>query len=161
MNNDNRGFTLVELMTVVVIIAILATIAYPSYRAYVRRANATQAQQEMQKIAEQLERHKSRNFSYQGFDPATLYGATNSNTVNVPIGSTGANIRYVITLVDGGNTALRLNNANARGLSWRMMATVQNDPQNFNFLMDNTGRLNCKSRAAITFANCGGASEAW
>lgn len=64
-----RGFTLIELMIVVVIIAIFAAIAIPSYQQYVMRANTSMAQQEMQKIAEQLERHKAKNFTYRGFDP--------------------------------------------------------------------------------------------
>ena len=64
-----NGFTLIELMVVVVILAIIAAIALPSYSAYTRKAAVSQAEQEVQKIAEQLERHKSRNFSYKGFDP--------------------------------------------------------------------------------------------
>lgn len=60
LGRPQQGFTLIELMIVVVIVAIFAAIAIPSYLNYVRRADAALAQQEMQKIAEQLERHKSR-----------------------------------------------------------------------------------------------------
>lgn len=63
-----RGFTLIELMVVVVIVAILAAIAIPSYQVYARRANASEAQQEIQRLATELERWKSRNFNYQGFN---------------------------------------------------------------------------------------------
>ncbi len=72
MKTENRsleqGFTLIELMIVVVIVAIFAAIAIPSYQTYIRRAQASQAQQEVQRLASELARWKSRNFSYQGFN---------------------------------------------------------------------------------------------
>ncbi|WP_168408688.1 type IV pilin protein [Acinetobacter indicus] len=67
------GFTLIELMVVVVIVALLAAIAMPSYQVYIQRSHLAQAQQEMQKLAEQLERHKAKNFSYKGFEASYLY----------------------------------------------------------------------------------------
>jgi len=70
MRMPQQGFTLIELMVVVAIVAILAMIAIPSYQTHTRKAIAGQAQQEIQKLAEQLERHKGKNFSYLGFDPS-------------------------------------------------------------------------------------------
>ncbi len=85
----------------VVIIAILAAIAFPSYQEYVRRSNASIAQQEMQKIAEQLERHKAKNFTYRDFDPNYIYGQTGALTsVTLPRGATGSAIKYTITIRD-------------------------------------------------------------
>jgi type IV pilus assembly protein PilE len=71
--NKNFGFTLVELMVVVVILSIIMMVALPSYQRYIRHSQLLQAQQEMQKIAEQLERHKAKNFSYKGFDASYLF----------------------------------------------------------------------------------------
>ena len=94
-----KGFTLIELMIVLVIVAIFAAIAIPSYQEYARRADVSMVQQEMQKIAEQLERHKSKNFTYRGFDPNYIYdvpAGTPLNSVTLPRGATGSAIKYTI-----------------------------------------------------------------
>ena|SRR5690554_1781401 len=72
-SKPQTGFTLIELMVVVVIVALRAAIAMPSYQVYIQRSHLAQAQQEMQKLAEQLERHKAKNFSYKGFEASYLY----------------------------------------------------------------------------------------
>lgn len=72
-SKPQTGFTLIELMVVVVIVALLAAIVMPSYQVYIQRSHLAQAQQEMQKLAEQLERHKAKNFSYKGFEASYLY----------------------------------------------------------------------------------------
>lgn len=110
------GFTLIELMIVVVIIAVLAAIAFPSYQQYVERKDLALAKQEALKIAAELERFKSKNFSYKGFDASYLYsyqatdgdGNTSSAShydkttgkLSVPVGA--AEVKYILTLVDGG-----------------------------------------------------------
>jgi type IV pilus assembly protein PilE len=43
--DDNRGFSLIELMIVVAVVAILVALALPSYTSYVRKANRGEAQQ--------------------------------------------------------------------------------------------------------------------
>lgn len=60
----NRGFTLIELMVTLLTLAILVAIAVPSYQSYARRATASAAKSEILKLAERLEQHKSRNFTY-------------------------------------------------------------------------------------------------
>ena len=97
-NKFNQGFTLIELMVVVVIVAIFAAIAIPSYQHFIRRANVAQAQQEMSKIAEQLQRFKSRNFSFKGFNAKYLY--PNSSIFDASSQTLNFNSKYTITLVD-------------------------------------------------------------
>lgn len=81
--NDQRGFTLVEVMIVVLIIGILAAIAYPSYTQYVRKTKRTDMQSEMIGIAQKLESRKLANSSYTSSNTAqntitAIYGSSNS-----------------------------------------------------------------------------------
>lgn len=169
------GFTLIELMVVVVIVAMLAAIAIPSYQQYTRRAVAAQAQQEMQKLAEQLERHKGRNFSYKGFNPSYLYNATgttpfNATTQTLTLPLTGTVAQYTITIVsvdreaDGTISNPLLTASTAGGQNWAMkaVATVDN-PSNYSFLLTSTG-VKCKNKTAanIDYTSCGtSGNEDW
>ena len=116
--NKNFGFTLIELMIVVVIIAILAAIAIPSYRQYLERKDLAVARQEALRLAGELERFKSKNFSYKGFDATFLYGYLGTDSdgnstsesyydkatgkLSLPLGASGSDAKYISTLVDGG-----------------------------------------------------------
>lgn len=157
--NPASGFTLIELMVVVVIVAIFAAIAIPSYQAYVRRAEASQATQGMQQIAALLERHKARNFSYQGFD-------LTAQSIRTPR-------TYSFDLKDGTNATKGTGNGKllspadaSAGRSWVLYAFTTNS-QSYNFLMTSAG-LRCKNKTAANItatkvedATCGTGSEAW
>nr|WP_249399509.1 type IV pilin protein [Acinetobacter tandoii] len=163
-------------MLVVVIVAIFAAIAIPSYLNYVRRADAGLAQQELQKIAEQLERHKSRNFSYRGFDPNFIYGVTGAmNSVTLPRGATSSGIKYTITIRDGDDPTKLLTDTTAspaiRARRWVMMAE-STDVNNYSYLLSSTGvRCKNKTKANLEYQNsttkdasCGSSatgSESW
>ncbi|ENU95550.1 hypothetical protein F970_01729 [Acinetobacter sp. CIP 102082] len=170
-----RGFTLIELMVVVAIIAIIAAIAIPSYQHFTRRAVAAQAQQEIHKLAEQLERHKSRNFSYKGFNARYLYPAPPSPRIDsfddtkqeliLPLES--ANSKYVITIVDAGSGNPLLTATSALGQNWAIQA-VSRDTRNFSFLMTSSG-IRCKNKTIANIninpnsgnVGCGTGGENW
>lgn len=63
LNND-KGFTLIEVMIVVAIIGILAAISYPSYQRYVIKTKRTDMMSEMHNIASQIESRKLAQGSY-------------------------------------------------------------------------------------------------
>ncbi|WP_174493844.1 type IV pilin protein [Acinetobacter sp. Marseille-Q1623] len=156
----NQGFTLIELMVVVVIIAILAAIAIPSYQHFVRRANVAQAQQEMQKIAEQLERYKARNFSFKGFNANYLYP---SNSVfDVSSQTLNLNSKYTITLVDSMTGNPLLTDSSSSGQGWSIKAISQ-DPANYSLLLTSAG-VHCKNitQENMDYDSCGDAGfEEW
>lgn len=177
MKNNATGFTLVELMIVVVIVAILAAIALPSYQVYGRKAAVSTAQQEMLKLAEQLERHKGKNFSYACFDLADVYGGTAGQTTkDLPIGSSGTAVQYTLTLVDNTalttaplyNTACGLTPSGAKPVArkWAIMATKSANGlqvQNYNLLLNSDG-VRCMTKNVISsYSNCGvgGTYETW
>ncbi|WP_282441521.1 type IV pilin protein [Acinetobacter portensis] len=172
----SKGFTLIELMIVVVVVAVLSAIALPMYNEYIRRATATNSLQEIQKIADQLERHKSKNFSYKNFNANFLYqnganvvSASFSNadqTLTLPLNATGSAITYTLHIRDGRNPTLMLTDAAATGKSWVILAEANSrlnngeacttcnslQQQNSSFLMSSSG-VQCKTKLALKAAD--------
>lgn len=155
-SSAQSGFTLIEVMVVVIIIAILAAVAFPAYTEYTRRASASAAQQEMQKVAEQLERYKAKNFTYKGFDPNYIYGVSEAMTeIILPRGASGDQVKYKITLQDpiSGKQLSSKDDAN-RGRNWAIKAE-STDVKNYNLLMTSEG-IRCKTKDSVTFTACTG-----
>lgn len=164
------GFTLIELMVVIVIITIFTVIAIPSYQQYARKADASAAEQEIQKVAEQLERFKSKNFTYRCFDPKYIYGQIVSTSgsnkcknndplteINIPLGTTGANVKYVITIVDFQDTSKKLTDDGAVGRSYAIKAlSKEANNKNYTYLLTSSG-LRCKNTtsANVSYTGCG------
>ncbi|EOR10155.1 prepilin-type N-terminal cleavage/methylation domain-containing protein [Acinetobacter sp. ANC 3926] len=178
-NKFNRGFTLIELMIVLVIVSVFVAIAIPSYQYFTRRAVAAQAQQEMYKIAEQLERHKLKNFTYRGFNARYLYPQPPSprvdsfvvitQTLSLPLESSSP--QYTLRIKDGGSANPLLTDAGALGQSWVITAT-SSEIKNFSYLLTSTG-VKCKTLTPANIninpgtstppnkVNCGVGSEDW
>ncbi|MBU3845935.1 MULTISPECIES: prepilin-type N-terminal cleavage/methylation domain-containing protein [unclassified Acinetobacter] len=194
-----KGFTLIELMIVVVVVAILAAIAIPSYSQYIERKDLAIARQEALRLAGELERFKSKNFSYKGFDATYLYGYQGTDSdgnstsesyydkatgkLSLPLGASGSDVKYIITLVDGGTRhkpltieknsegAETTDSESVNGLSWAISVervkdgTEPKQPRNYDLLLTNAG-LRCMTKVknvVSTFVSCGDDdnSESW
>ena len=138
-------------MVVVVIVAIFAAIAIPAYQNYIRRTSAAQAQQEIQRVATLLELSKSRNFNYLGF-------TVTPNPLIVPIGATGDNIKYQITVMDGNDVTKPLTDNTASGQSYIIRA-LSTDSKNQSYIFISSGQR-CQKQGTTMDYNCNGA-EAW
>jgi len=91
-----RGYTLVEIMTVVAIVAILSSVALPNYSEHVRRGQRLAARAVMLEAANWMERRFSVHHSYRG------------NDMQIPVLPDGLNrsprsgaAKYVISLSAG------------------------------------------------------------
>ena len=76
--NNNSGFTLIEILIVVAIIAILAAIAIPNFLAAQIRAKVSRAQAELQTLATSLEAYYIDQNDY---PPDTLHGSGNWQSI--------------------------------------------------------------------------------
>lgn len=135
-------------MLVIVIVAIFVAVAIPSYQAQIRRSDTAAVQQEMQKLAEQLERYKSRSFSYHGFDPKYLYGQTTAmSTIDFPNSS---NKKYTITLADISETTATtlLGSSNGLGRQWAIKAIPVNTQ--YDALLLTSSGIRCKNKYLIS-----------
>ena len=72
---NNKGFTLVELMSVVVAIGILVSAAIPAYSNYIGHSREMHATTQIQTIAMKLEQYYNRTMNYQ----------TNLEELNMPL----------------------------------------------------------------------------
>ncbi|MDY6456264.1 type IV pilin protein [Acinetobacter faecalis] len=162
--NIKNGFTLIELMVVLAVIAVMTAIAMPLYQYEMRKLDASAVQQEMLKLADQLERYKSRNFSYHGFDPKYLYDEVNPmSSVNFPLKGTK---KYTINLYDSSEATGKklLSSDSGLGQKWAIIALSESE-KNYSFLLTSTGiRCKNKTKANIGFTGCGAVNkgmEAW
>ncbi|WP_104489449.1 type IV pilin protein [Acinetobacter indicus] len=156
MIQNNQGFTLIELMIAVIVVSILTAIAVPSYQVYVRKATDSNVQQEIQKLTQELEQHKSRQFNYIGYAPS-------ANPLYLPAGSTSATAKYKIEIADGDETSKKLDQTTSppKGRNWVIRAT-SSDNRLYSYLIDSKG-TKCKNKTAanVTMTSCGTGGEPW
>lgn len=164
MKKYKQGFTLIELMIAVIIVTILASIAVTSYKQYILRKDLAVAKQEALRISTELERFKSKNFSYKGFEASYIYPSYSKTTgeLLLPVGSSLTDAKYKLIVVDGDSkTALTSNNVN--GLNWAIAVLRQKQgslfiqPENYDVLMTSRG-VKCISRdqsAVSAYEDCG------
>ena len=82
LSNNDRGFTLIEIMIVVAIIAVLAAVAYPSYERYIVKTKRTDMMSEMQNIASEIESRKLAQGSYSAISAGVIANFAGDHFIN-------------------------------------------------------------------------------
>lgn len=87
VREDNKGFTLVELIVVLVILAILAAILVPALLGYIDRAKESQYELEAKAVLTAMQGEASRLYATAGkgdeISVASFYDTTNSKLTTV------------------------------------------------------------------------------
>jgi type IV pilus assembly protein PilE len=75
VGQNQKGFTLIEIMVVVAIVGILASIAIPSYTDYVKKGKAAEATANLADLHVKMEQYYQDNRTYLGGNCAPANGA--------------------------------------------------------------------------------------
>ncbi len=110
-----KGFSLLELMTVVAIIGIIAAFAVPSYSNHLKKARRTDAQGNLLSFANAMERYFTENNTYLG---AAVGGADT--------GAPAATIYASQSPANGSNKYYDLRITSATGVSYTLVAIPSN-----------------------------------
>jgi type IV pilus assembly protein PilE len=94
----SRGFTLVELLTVVLIVSVLVGIAVPTYTAQTRKSRRVEARNALLDLASREERLFSTTSTYSN-TPSDLGYGTSGTTFPMSVGSGYYNV--AVTVVAG------------------------------------------------------------
>ena len=140
VRNNQKGFTLIELMIVVAVIAILAAIAYPSYQEYVKRSRRVEGQTLLSDAAAKLERWRAQNGSYMA-----AYTATDIAKLKLPYGSQSEHGYYALKI--SGDSASYTLTAERAG-------SQTSDSKCGDFTLDSTGSKGMVAGKPGTVADC-------
>lgn len=88
LQQNNRGITLIELLTVILIVGILAAIAIPSYNSYMVRARRADAKTLLEQVRAAQEMWRAERGSY-AIDGGGTAEAKLQNTMGVPSSPVG------------------------------------------------------------------------
>ena len=142
MTQNQKGFTLIELMISLAIVAILVAIAYPAYNDYVFRSRRADAKTALVTAAQYLERNFSTQNTYlntplpAGMMCAPACGANQTHVINfsTTVATTATSFTLVATAING-------------------QLAAENRLGCISFTLDNFGQRRAYSDAAGTVLN--------
>lgn len=160
MKIKQHGFTLVEVIIVIVIISVFAAFAIPNYQEQMRKKDRAVVQQELQRLATELDRFKSKNFSYKGFNIQEVLSVSGSTATTLDVPILDATKKFRITLKDGDDRSLT--SSTSSGLAWVMTAERldENEARQYKYItLTSTGKRCMTKKSSISAKTCTDAGE--
>lgn len=145
--NQNKGFTLIEVIISIAILSILLAIAVPKYKDYIREGNRAAMKAELMQIASALERYKALQMTYTNATLAAGPGSVYGSEV-YPKGESGSKVLYDLSFSE------------APGTTWELVAAPANVQEGDGVLMINSAGQTCWSETGG--GSCAyGTDKAW
>ncbi len=143
-SNQNKGFSLIEVLIAVAIVAIIAGVAVPSYQAQVERSNLSECSSFAFTLANEIERYYTQYSTY----PSSITEASGLNRASDQSESN----RCTATIATVGGTCDR-DNAAERCVAYTLSIARNNQPAAFSdcatLTLNNRGQKGVSSGGTV------------
>ncbi|MGB8223886.1 MAG: prepilin-type N-terminal cleavage/methylation domain-containing protein [Polyangiales bacterium] len=124
-NSSRKGFTLLEVMTVVVIMGVLATLGLQTFQGFIARTRRTEAILALRALADAQQAHHTIHGEYSGSFHDLNFALDQASPVS-PTELRGPYYTYVLSQPNGSDSWYCVASGNIDGDQWLDIFAIQN-----------------------------------